>query len=484
MSTCGTMFHDVIAKMFLVIFVVMISALVPQSLFSQRIAAGGRHSLAICSDSTVRSWGYNGYGQLGNGTKVEQHTSVPVFGLTGITQVAGGLFHSLFVKSDSTVWACGRNPMGPLGDGTSVDKTTPVQVRGLNGIIQAAGGGEHSLFLKGDGTVWACGANSSGQLGDGTNSNRGTAVQVQGLTGIVQVAAGAEFSLFLQNDGTVWACGHNGYGQYGNGTTTSSKVPVKVPGLSSIVQISAGEWHALFVANDGTVFSTGRNQYGQLGNGTTVDRSTASRLSTLSGIVQAEAGGIHSVFVKDDGTVYSCGLNSGGNNNGQLGDGTVVDRSTPVLVVPSWGSGRIVHAEATREHTLYEKENGEVWASGRNNYGQLGYGAFTTTNSSTSVQSSTVCSVLTVSVHDPKPHQVEMMIYPSPFTSETVLRTEHPFDNATLTVYNSLGQMKKQMNNVCGQTVLLHRDDLVSGLYFFHVTQNNTIVASGRLIIP
>ncbi len=475
--------HDMTVKMLFLLFVVAISVLVPLSLFSQRIAAGGRHSLAICADSTVRAWGYNGYGQLGNGTKVEQHTSVPVFGLTGVTQVAGGLFHSLFVKNDSTVWACGRNPLGPLGDGTSVDRTTPVQVQGLSGIVHVAGGGEHSLFVRSDGTAWACGANASGQLGDGTNSNRYTAVQVRGLTGIIQVAGGAEFSLFLQDDGTVWACGNNSYGQFGNGTTTSSKVPVKVGGLSSIVQISAGEWHSLFVMKDGSVYSSGRNQYGQLGDGTTIDRSTASRVSSLSDIVQAEAGGIHSVFVRSDGTVWSCGLNSGGNNNGQLGDGTVVDRSTPVMVLPSWGSGRIVHAEATREHSLYEKDNGEVWGSGRNNYGQLGYGAFTTANSSTSVLASTVCSVVTVAVRDPKPHQAQILVYPHPFSSEAVVRAEHPFENAVLTIINSYGQIIRQMNNVYGETILLQRDDIVSGLYFVRITQNDTIVASCRLVV-
>ncbi|MBK8450344.1 MAG: hypothetical protein IPL42_10105 [Saprospiraceae bacterium] len=118
----------------------------PHVSYAQLVAAGGRHSLAICSDSTVHSWGYNGYGQLGNGRILEENKGVKVTGLSGIIQVAGGLFHSLFVKQDGTVWACGRNPLGPLGDGTIENKTTPVQVVGLTNIIQAAGGGEHSLL--------------------------------------------------------------------------------------------------------------------------------------------------------------------------------------------------------------------------------------------------------------------------------------------------------------------------------------------------
>lgn len=103
-------------------------------LTAQMIAAGGRHSLAICDDSTLRSWGYNGYGQLGNGNIMEQHSGVPVVNLSQVKQVAGGLFHSIFVKSDGTVWACGRNNNGPLGDGTNIDKSFAVQVIGLNDL--------------------------------------------------------------------------------------------------------------------------------------------------------------------------------------------------------------------------------------------------------------------------------------------------------------------------------------------------------------
>jgi alpha-tubulin suppressor-like RCC1 family protein len=66
--------------------------------YAQRVSAGGRHSLSICADSTVQAWGYNGYGQLGNGNIDEQNTGTQVAGLLGVVQVAGGLFHSLFVK--------------------------------------------------------------------------------------------------------------------------------------------------------------------------------------------------------------------------------------------------------------------------------------------------------------------------------------------------------------------------------------------------
>ncbi len=405
---------------------------------SQSIALGGRHSLMICQDSTVRSWGFNSYGQLGNATMMEQHAPVMVTGLSSVVQIAGGLFHSLFVKRDGTVWSCGRNAQGPLGDGSNSDKNTPVQIPGLNNIVYAAGGGEHSLFVKSDGTVWACGLNSSGQLGDGTLLSKNRPVQITSISDVVQVATGAEYSLFLKSDGTVWACGHNGNGQYGNGNNMTSRSPLLITGLSDITQITCGEWHSFFVKKDGSVWASGRNNYGQLGDGTTIDRNTAFQIPGLSGVVMAEAGGIHSVFVKSDGSVWACGLNSGGNNDGQLGDGTIVDKSSPVKVIESWGAKKIIHAEATREHTLFLTEDGEIWASGRNNYGQLGTGTSTLTNARIPVQTKTNCPVLT-SLSDDYSMELDILIYPNP--SNGIFNLNLPQTPTKLKVYNPLGQL-------------------------------------------
>ncbi len=463
---------------------ILISSLVSISnqSISQRMAAGGRHSLAICADSTVEAWGYNGYGQLGSGNIVEQHSGTQIIGLKSVVQVAGGLFHSLFVKSDGTVWSCGRNPLGPLGDGTNMDKTVPVKVLGLTDIIQAAGGGEHSLFLKNDGTVWACGNNSSGQLGDGTNTNKNTPVQVSMLTDIVQIAAGAEFSLFLKKNGTVWACGHNGFGQFGNGTNTYSKVAIQISGLSDIIQISGGEWHSLFVKNDGSVFSSGRNQFGQLGDGTTTDKNKADFIPTLTGVIQAEAGGIHSVFLKNDGTVWSCGLNSGGNNNGQLGDGTAVDKHIPVQVISSWGVGTIVRAEATREHSLFLNSDGKLWATGRNNYGQLGYGAFTTPNSLNPIFSNKVCNTFPTSLKGTKFWENEIQLFPNPSNGTIYFKATKEI--SLIEIVDKIGRKVYSHANIHqNKFIEINLFHLPSGIYFLKMMDSNLILSTKKLMI-
>jgi hypothetical protein len=155
--------------------------------------------------------------------------------------------HSLALKDDGTVWAWGYNGYGQLGNGTNTDSNVPVQVSGLTGITAIAWGGSHSLALKNDGTVWAWGYNGYGQLGNGTNTDSNLPVQVSSLTGITVIAGGSRHSLALKNDGTVWAWGYNGYGQLGNGTNTDSNVPVQVSGLTGITAIAGGGYHSLAI---------------------------------------------------------------------------------------------------------------------------------------------------------------------------------------------------------------------------------------------
>ena len=233
-----------------------------------KVSCGDYHSLALRDDGTVWAWGYNYYGQLGDGTRTTRYTAVQVSGLSRITAIAGGGNHSLALKNDGTVWAWGYNEYGQLGNGSATTRYTAAQVSGLSGITAIAGGGNHSLALKNDGTVWAWGYNEYGQLGDGSTTTRYTAVQVSGLSGITAIVGEGTHSLALKSDGTVWACGLNDVGQLGDGTRETTRITaVRVSGVSDVTAIAGGYNHSLALRDNGTVWAWGYNEYGQLGNG-------------------------------------------------------------------------------------------------------------------------------------------------------------------------------------------------------------------------
>src|SRR5207247_1843480 len=168
------------------------------------VGGANLHSLVLKSDGTVWAWGFNGLGQLGSGTLTNTDTPGQVLGpggvgyLTGVTALAVGFEHSLALKSDGTAWAWGWNFYGQLGDGTFTDSDTPVQVLGLSGVTAIAGGAAHSGVLKGDGTAWAWGCDGHGHRGNGTFTNSNAPVEVLGsggvgyLTGVTAIAGGGE----------------------------------------------------------------------------------------------------------------------------------------------------------------------------------------------------------------------------------------------------------------------------------------------------
>ena len=285
----------------------------------------------------LKAWGDNGSGELGNGGHTDPNpTPVAVTGMSsGVTAIATGYCHSLAVQNGG-LYAWGWNGLGQLGNGTSDNvSTTPVAVTNMSsGVTAVAAGYYHSLAVK-NGGLYAWGYNDHGQLGNGTTTQENTRVAVTGMSsGVTAIAAGNFHSLALQN-GKLYAWGDNDDGQLGNGTTTSSSTPFTVTGLSSgVTAIAAGSYHSLAVQN-GNVYAWGYNFYGQLGDGTTVNHSTPEEIdpNDLHNIVAVAAGVEFSYALSSNGSLWAWGYSQ----EGELGSFFGQDYPTPEHLLPPSG---------------------------------------------------------------------------------------------------------------------------------------------------
>ncbi|MDP1619401.1 MAG: RCC1 repeat-containing protein, partial [bacterium] len=302
-----------------------------------QITAGSSHACALKNDSSVFCWGNNWAGELGDNTTTKRYTPVQVLGvdaigtLTDVGQIVSGGAFSCAIKNDGSVFCWGYNGAGELGDGSYIDRLTPVQVLGVDGIgtltdvSQVTAGFDHACALKIDGSVNCWGYNPYGQLGDNTTVNKNVPVQVVdadgtgSLTDVNEITAGMDYVCALKNDGSVFCWGYNVHGQLGDNTTTQKLIPVQVLGvnavgtLSDVNRIAAGSNHTCALKNDGSVFCWGYNGYGQLGDDTTVQKLTPIQVlgvgtfGTLSDVSQIATGASHTCALKNDGSVFCWG---------------------------------------------------------------------------------------------------------------------------------------------------------------------------------
>ncbi|MBI2060983.1 MAG: hypothetical protein HYT87_14550 [Nitrospirae bacterium] len=369
------------------------------------VASGGYHTCALLPDGTVKCWGWNNYGEIGDGSTVDKTTPIAVSSLTNAVSLAAGGNHSCGLVSDGTVRCWGSNLFGQLGDGTTVDRWTSVAVSTLTNVAAVAGGIDHTCGLLSDGTVKCWGLNGNGQLGDGTSNNSWTPVAVSSLTGAVAVAGGNNFTCSLHSDGWVRCWGINTAGGLGDGTVTERFTPVsvtmpagplgaKLPRVRDTAATGAsarpfrkgldgGTLHMCALVSEGTVRCWGGGNVGQLGDGgTTVAAGSPVVPSSLTGVVALATGTTHSCAVTSDGGVKCWG----NNGTGQVGDGTTTTRLTPVAVT---GLSNAVAIDAGKAHTCALAAEGSVKCWGLNFAGQLGDGTSLSKNTPVAVSTLT-----------------------------------------------------------------------------------------------
>ena len=313
------------------------------------VAAGYGQTLLLKKDGTVMSFGYNGnaFGNLGDGTSDYRDTPGPVVDISGIVQVASGYWHGLALDETGKVWSWGLDSSGQLGQSRFLSSAVPAVVVGLNGVVQVSAGYSHSLALDQDGTVWAWGSNGYAELGDGSYRDSGTPVRLTSISDVQAIAAGPYYSIALKRDGTVW-----GWGSTFPSPSDNPSVPSFA--LNNALAIAAADGHNLALDREGSVWAWGGNRQGQLGDGTTIDRLKPIKVQGLSGVIAIAATSTNSYALKSDGTVVGWGENS----RGQIGDGSTTTRLTPALIK---GLDHVIEFRAGSNHALARRTDGSIW---------------------------------------------------------------------------------------------------------------------------
>jgi alpha-tubulin suppressor-like RCC1 family protein len=339
-----------------------------------QVSGGGLHSCGVTTDHRTYCWGYDFYGQIGDGTfstAADHLAPAAVLGGLELTQVSLGSEHSCGITTDRRAYCWGHNFNGELGDGTTLHRPEPVAVLGGLRFRSIATGQVHTCGLTyPDSRAYCWGDNSYGELGDGTRTSRSRPVAVRGDRAFRSLDGGVGHTCGVTTANTTFCWGRNDHGQLGDGTLTQRLKPARVTGGQAFQQVGAGDTHTCAVTTGHQAFCWGFGRHGQLGNGDTDDRLTPTPV----------AGGLSFGRVSA-GVRFTCGETLGdkaycwgSNRYGQIGDGTTVFRHVPRAVT---GGLSFKELDAGYYHVCAKTDAGVAYCWGRNTYGAVGDGTTT-----------------------------------------------------------------------------------------------------------
>ena len=364
------------------------------------VSAGQGFLFAIrSSDKSLWSWGTdNSLGALGANVSGLLRSSPVQVGTSSWNMVSAGRLTPIAIRIDGTLWAWGFNNSGQIGDNTVVARSSPVQIGNLLWTSAVSGLDSSSYGIRLDGTLWSWGKNTVGELGENDGINRSSPVQI-GTGSWKQLAAGFGNAFSIDTNNYLWSWGLNSQGQLGLNDTVHRSSPVQV-GTSSWIMVSAGQsgdignaYVVSAIRSDGALFTWGNNTYGGLGDNSIVNKSSPVQIGSSSWTMVAGRMGIIQDYTNGNGYLYAWG----GNTVGELGINSVVDTSSPVQVnatINTWyqvAQGDTFTAAIRNDKTL--------WSWGNNDVGQLGDNTVILKSSPVQVGTSSWTMISTGSTH-------------------------------------------------------------------------------------
>ena len=323
----------------------------------------GKFYFILDKNGTVYAW-FDNVDDKSELTKIEGISNASEIYVSG-----GG---SIFARTDSgDVYACGNNEYGKLGIGNNEYQNGAVRVNGISNVENIYFGENETFFKTKTGEIYACGNNESGQLGIGNVENQNVPIKISGISNVEKVYIN-NGSIFAKTKlGEIYAWGYNEDGRLGVGNNENQNIPVKINELANVEEIYIN-WSSIFVKTKlGEMYAWGYNKYGVLGIGNVENQNVPIKISGISNVEKVYINN-GSIFAKTKlGEIYAWGYNE----DGRLGIGNTENQNTPIKIDNLKNIEKIIYYENNEIASVYAiSTTGEVYAWGKNGFGELGIG--------------------------------------------------------------------------------------------------------------
>ena len=277
-----------------------------------------------------------------------------------------GAQFSVCLSDDGTVFSFGSNDNGQLGHNET--SLLPHPILNLPKIKKISCGSNFTVCVDEEGSMWSFGCNKFGQLGTGNKTNYSIPQKVQNIPAVKEISCGFSHVLFLSEDLNLWSVGHNGFSQLCV-EDKEHRINPQQTSFSLISKISAGSYFSFFQTMEGEIFACGFNSSGELGLGSCVSPNKPCLIPNQPpNIIQFCCGTFHSLFLDSDGNVFSTGSNS----YGALGYRKNPNNNNQLFLVPGIPPIHKISCVGCSSYLI--DFDGNLWCFGQNNYGQLGFG--------------------------------------------------------------------------------------------------------------